>query len=126
MTPKKKPEDLIKERRPTLYKEEYCEAVFKLCLLGATNEEMANFFNVSNETIKRWKKKYPKFSSAIKEGKEDADSNVAKSLYNTAMDGNTTAQIFWLKNRNPTRWRDKQEIDVSGEVSVFKLKKMKP
>ena len=50
--------------------------------------------------------------------KEQADSEVEKSLYQTALDGNTTAQIFWLKNRKAKEWRDKQQIEHEGKVDV--------
>ena len=96
---------------PTKYNTEMNEQVTKLCLLGATEEELAKFFNVCTSTITNWKNEYPEFLASIKEGREDADAKVAKSLYQTALSGNTTAQIFWLKNRRSKEWRDKQEID---------------
>jgi len=55
--------------RPTDYKVEYNEQVYKLCLLGATDVELANFFNVNEDTIYEWKKKYTEFSESIKKGK---------------------------------------------------------
>ena len=96
---------------PTKYDPIMNEQVTKLCLLGATDEELANFFGVCKATINNWKTEYPEFLDSIKEGKENADAKVAKSLYQTALSGNTTAQIFWLKNRRSKEWRDKQEID---------------
>jgi len=71
--------------RPSLYKKEYNEQVFKLCLLCATDNEIANFFNVEPSTINNWKKDYPEFLESIKEGKIQADANVAKSLYRKAV-----------------------------------------
>lgn len=97
--------------RPTGYKDEYADSVVKLCLLGATDAEIGDFYGVSEQTINTWKKKHPEFFESIKTGKEKADANVAQSLYQTAIGGNTTAQIFWLKNRRKDHWRDKQEID---------------
>ena len=96
---------------PTKYDSKMNSQVMKLCLLGATDEELANFFDVSVATINNWKHEYPEFLESIRAGKEDADANVSQSLYNTALSGNTTAQIFWLKNRKSKVWRDKQEID---------------
>lgn len=66
--------------RPTKYKEQYCEQAYKLCLLGATDKELANFFEVNEDTIHEWKKVHPKFSESIKDAKESADAEVAKSL----------------------------------------------
>ena len=124
--------------RPTKYKPEYVDQAFKLCLLGSTDEEMADFFEISVATLYNWKNEYPEFLEATKNGKEKADANVANRLYNRAMgysheedkifqyEGmpvivptekhyppDTTAAIFWLKNRQPSKWRDKQDIDMS-------------
>ena len=123
--------------RPSLYDEKYNEQVFKLCLLGATDASIANFFNVTETTINNWKLDYPTFFESIKAGREEADAKVAQSLYNRALGyvgkktitatnqgeitdvkvvdeyvgADTTAAIFWLKNRQPHIWRDKKEVD---------------
>ena len=122
--------------RPTKYKDEYCELAFNYCLLGATDADLARFFEVSESTINQWKLDHIEFSESIKKGKVDADALVAKSLFQRAVGyqyietknemseqgmkksvttkevvPDTTAQIFWLKNRQPKLWRDKQEID---------------
>ena len=100
--------------RPTDYREEYNEQVIGLCRLGATDVDLANFFNVAEKTIDNWKNKYPEFLQSIKEGKEVSDLNVAQSLYNKACGGDTTAMIFWLKNRRKKEWRDKHETELTG------------
>ena len=129
--------------RPTKYKEEYIEQVYKLALLGATDEELADFFEVDERTINRWKIDYPDFCQSIKNGKLIADGEVASSLYKrangyeykeakSAPDGggklivkevtikhippDTGAAFIWLKNRQPKKWRDKQEINIDGRV----------
>src|SRR5262249_27421300 len=48
---------------------------------------------------------------ALKRGREASDARVEESLYRNALAGNTTAQIFWLKNRRPSEWRDVQNIE---------------
>lgn len=101
--------------RPSEFNPDMCGQVTKLCLLGATDAQLADFFGVCVTTINNWKLKHPEFVESIRAGKEDADSKVAQSLYNTALDGNTTAQIFWLKNRRSKEWRDKQEINHQSE-----------
>lgn len=129
--------------RPTKFKEEFIELAFNYCLLGATDNQLADFFEVDQDTINRWKKKHPKFYESIKEAKSQADSKVVRSLYERA-NGYThpeekvfnnngeivthetlkhyppdpTAMIFWLKNRQPEKFRDKQEIEHSGEVKI--------
>lgn len=115
--------------RPTKYKAEFAEQAGKLCLLGATNEDLAKFFKVAVSTVDKWISEKPGFSGAIKENREDADHLVAKSLYQTALEGNTTAQIFWLKNRQRNRWRDKQEIDhqsTDGSMTPSKIEIVAP
>lgn len=142
--------------RPSSYREEFPALAFNYCLLGATDSDLANFFDVQESTINNWKKDHPDFLESIKKGKERADAVIAASLYNRAKgavinqqqafkvkeityneDGkkceiesieiinlqqeqapDTTAAIFWLKNRKPERWRDKAETIHSGEIGI--------
>ena len=100
--------------RKTAYKTEYVKQVYKLCLLGATDKDIADFFEVSERTINTWKKAVPEFLQSIKKGKAIADAEVASRLFDrTAVD--TTACIFWLKNRQPAKWRDKQDHEITGK-----------
>lgn len=71
--------------RPTYYKPEFCEQVTKLCKLGATDKEIAGFFEVSESTLNLWKAEYPEFSESIKKGKIIADAEVAYSLHKRAV-----------------------------------------
>lgn len=136
--------------RPPKYQAEYAEQARKLCLLGATDANMADFFEVDERTINRWKNDHPAFCQALKDGKLEADATVAQSLYRRAngwehravkivadaktgaehivpyvehYPGDTVAQIFWLKNRRPDLWRDKQNIEHSGELPVLVVRK---
>lgn len=130
--------------RPTVYKEQFCKAAYRACLLGATDAEIAEIIGVSEQTINTWKTKHPKFLESIKAGKEEADSKVADALFKRATgyshkdtkfathEGmitdrqeyekhyapDPTACIFWLKNRQKDKWRDKQEIDHKGSMIV--------
>ena len=129
--------------RPTDYRQEYAEQARKLCLLGFTDKQLADFFDVNESTITRWKQKYPEFCTSIKKGKVVADAQVVDSLYNRALgmeveevevrgDGDneirrvtkkhippdTTAQIFWLKNRQPELWRDKPTVENPAQEAV--------
>ena len=70
--------------RPTEYKEEYCAQVEKLCKLGATDKEIADFFDVNKATINRWKREYPEFCASVKKGKLWADAEVAHSFHKRA------------------------------------------
>jgi DNA-binding XRE family transcriptional regulator len=104
--------------RPSSYKKEYAELAKNYCLLGATDADLAEFLGTTRQTMDKWKKDYPEFAEAVTGGKERADSLVARSLYNKAVGGDTTACIFWLKNRQKHAWRDRHEIDHSGKVAV--------
>lgn len=122
--------------RPSKYQPEFAEQGLKLCLLGATDKQLADFFGVAESTLNLWKQEYPEFSESLREGKQAADSAVANSLYRRALgyshkavkilayEGSsfeheytehyppdTTACIFWLKNRQPAVWRDRMEVD---------------
>ncbi len=68
--------------------------------------------------MKKFKGANPDFKAAIKDAKSVANALVETSLFEQALAGNTTASIFWLKNREPERWRDVHKIDVSGEVKL--------
>jgi hypothetical protein len=70
--------------RPTKYQDAYSEQAFKLCLLGATDVELADFFEVTESTINEWKLAHAEFSESIKKGKFQADAEVANKLYTRA------------------------------------------
>ncbi len=84
---------------------------------GLTDKQIANNLNISEDTFYEYKKRYSEFSESLKKGKEIVDYEVENALLKTALEGNTTAQIFWLKNRRPSKWREKQEIQHSGNIN---------
>lgn len=129
--------------RPTKFDPKFVVQAKKLAKLALTVPEMADIFDVSRNTFTRWMNENPEFRDAVKVGKEDADARVEQSLYHRAMGyshdavkimvvdkevvreeftehypPDTTAMIFWLKNRKPKEWRDKQEMDLSVEATV--------
>jgi uncharacterized protein YjcR len=71
--------------RPTKYKTQYVEEAYELCLLGATDKDLAEEFEVNEDTINEWKKAYPAFADALKRGKRKADAKVAAALYKRAV-----------------------------------------
>lgn len=124
--------------RPTKYKKEYDSQVKKLCELGATDTQIADFFEIDVATLNRWKIKHKSFCASLKLGKEIPDENVVRALYHRATGyehedtdirvvnneivetpikkhypPDATSMIFWLKNRRPDLWRDKP--DFTGE-----------
>ena len=111
---------------------------------GLTDEQIAENIGVSRSTLNDWKKKHPNISDTLKRGKEVIDRHVENALLKRALGyeyiettkeltdlgltvtkqvtkqvaPDTTAQIFWLKNRKPQEWRDKKETEVTGNLSV--------
>jgi hypothetical protein len=106
--------------RPTKYDPSYVQKVQQVCLLGGTDEQIADFFEVSVSTIHNWYKEHPEFLQSIKLSKLQADVEVARTLYSKARAGDTVASIFWLKNRQPRSWRDQQNIDAKLSIEVEK------
>ena len=145
MTKKLPPEQLKKRGRKSLYDPAiHPKKAGDLALMGKTNKEIADALGVNEDTFHQWRKQFPEFADAIKRNKDQADSVVVASLYQRATGyeyeekrvtisqyGNeevttitkhvapdVTAQIFWLKNRQPKDWRDKQNVEHSGAVNV--------
>ena len=133
---------MAKRGRPTAYRPEYVEQVYKLCLLRATDAELADFFGVSEQTLNAWKRAHPEFLESITRGKTVADANVASRLYDRAMGysheavkifmpagvsepiyapytehypPDTAAASLWLRNRQPAKWRDKLDHEHTGQ-----------
>jgi methyl coenzyme M reductase gamma subunit len=127
--------------RPSEYKPEYAAVARKLCTLGATDVELADFLGCSDRTIYRWQAQFPEFARAMKAGKEAADDRVERSLYHRAtgytyeaeevfqfqgeivrttvrkhIPPDATAMIFWLKNRRPAEWRDVHRIEHTHRI----------
>jgi hypothetical protein len=128
--------------RPSEFRPAFLPMACKLAQLGGLDEDFAEAFGVSVQTIYEWKRRYPEFSLALKKAKEQVDAQVEKSLLRRALgfsytaekvmivDGkptvvaytehslpSDTACIFWLKNRQPDRWRDvnRHEYGRPGE-----------
>ena len=111
---------MAKRGRPKKLENIDLAEVEKLAALGLTDEEISSWLNICRATLSNYKKDEKQFLDTIKRGKEKADANVVRSLYKRATEGNdTTAMIFWLKNRRAKDWREKQEIEHSGGVTVI-------
>lgn len=125
--------------RPTLYRPEYVAQAGKLCALGATTPELADFFGVDISTVSLWLVEHKEFSEVVKREKEIANNRVEESLYRRAMGyehdevdirvidnkivqtkirkhypPDAKAMIFWMKNRRPREWRDKIDTELTG------------
>ena len=86
---------------------------------GLTDEQIAKSIGISPSTLYDWKSKYPEISKALKKGKEVVDYEVENALLKAAMEGNVTAQIYWLKNRKPRKWREKPEETSEEGVTII-------
>ncbi|HBF2202991.1 TPA: transposase [Clostridioides difficile] len=111
---------------------------------GLIDEQIASKMNIAPSTLYDWKKKYSEISESLKKGKEVIDRQVENALLKRALgyeydeityeEGqetkrvtkhvvpDTTAQIFWLKNRKPAEWRDKRDIEHSGNLGDITIK----
>ena len=87
---------------------------------GLTDEQITKNIGITVSTFYEWKKKYSEISESLKKGKEVVDYEVENALLSSALEGNTTAQIFWLKNRRPDKWRDKQK-EETDKTALDKL-----
>jgi transposase-like protein len=107
---------------------------------GLTDEQIANNMGISPSTLYEWKKKYSEISEALKRGKDVVDRQVENAMLKRALgykydevtyeygeetkrvtkevQPDVTAQIFWLKNRRPDKWRDKKDVEHSGDMTV--------
>lgn len=85
---------------------------------GLSLEQIAKNIGINECTIYDWKKKEPKISEALKKGKEVVDFEVENALYKSAMEGNVTAQIYWLKCRKKEKWGEEKEQDNSNKTKI--------
>lgn len=133
--------------RPTKYRPEYVEQAEKLCKLGMIEKEIAAFFEITERTLNTWKQSFPEFLHTLKGAKTLADAEVASKLFHRAtgyshadvdirvIDSkivvtelvkhyppDTAAAIFWLKNRQPAKWRDKPADDVQDDDMPVSVK----
>lgn len=83
---------------------------------GLSQDQIAKNMGIGRTTLYEWKAKAPYIQNAIKKGKEVVDYEVENALLKSALEGNITAQIFWLKNRKPKEWREK--IEVKEDVKI--------
>ena len=124
--------------RPTKYKTEFCDRAFDFALVGMTDGEIAGALKIDEATLYRWKNARPQFCEAIKTGRDRYDNEVGEkalrqraagydyqeevmtregpSVITKRFHGSDTAAIFWLKNRQPERWRDRVETDIRAAV----------
>jgi hypothetical protein len=132
-----------KPGRPSGFDKLNLDQVRMLALKGWTDREMADFFSVTEQTWNNWKNAHPAFFESLKDWKAEADHKVEQSLYQRAigmkvrevrltgggdddeapaavetvkeLPPDTTAMIFWLKNRKRDQWRDRVDNEHTGK-----------
>lgn len=132
--------------RPSIYDDSMAATAAEMALNGATDAEIARELGVRRTTIYDWNKRIPGFADALKKAKAIFDSRVERTLAERALGyshpetkffydkdvgvvsvdtikhypPDTTAAIFWLKNRDPENWRDVQKVeaDVNHNIKV--------
>jgi len=136
---------------PTTYRKEYAEQAKHLCRLGATYQDLAYAFSTSLTSISKWRAVHRDFAQALKAGAKEANDRMEHSLYHRGvgysydavkifmpagakqpiyapyvehMPPDPTSMIFWLKNRDPERWRDVQQLEHSMGKYVISDKPM--
>lgn len=85
---------------------------------GATDKEVANRLDIALSTFCEYKKEFSEFLEVLKKTRDVVDGEVESALLKKALAGDTTALIFWLKNRRPKQWRDKPVEDTSEEKTT--------
>ena len=135
----KAPEKVNKGGRPSKFGTLDMKQVQKLAERGWTDAEMSEFFGINEATWHRWKEAHPEFCESLKDWKLEADAKVERSLFERATGyehledkvfnhngepmvvptvkhypPDTTAMIFWLKNRKKDEWREKLEHEHTG------------
>ncbi|MEK3674615.1 helix-turn-helix domain-containing protein [Paenibacillus sp. FSL R10-2771] len=106
---------------------------------GLTDLKIAERLGISEASFYKYRNEHEEFTEALKNGKEIIDTMVENALLKAALgyeyeerkitddtiertkkyaQPNTTALIFWLKNRKPQQWRDKQELGIEGELNI--------
>jgi len=103
--------------RPSKYNPVYCDEVINTMATGLSLTAFAGDIGVSRDTVNEWTRVHPEFSDAVK----IAQAKRVKYLEETMLDGNfgarVTARIFALKNADPTEWKDKREVEHSGNIT---------
>ena len=99
--------------RPTKFDITVRDKIMALVATGKTDKQIAQEIGVAESTFHLWKQRFPDFSESLRSIKDIQDDLVESALLaNATLFNNTTAQIFWLKNRRPREWRDKVDVAV--------------
>ena len=108
--------------RPTLYDPKYCKMLIDHMATGLSFYSFAGEIGVCEDTVCEWALVHKDFSDAKKEGlsknlawweKAMKDGTIGK-----IRNFNATMAIFNMKNRFPSRWRDRQEVETTNTTTT--------
>ncbi len=92
--------------------------VRRLAAQGLSQKQISKAMGVAWGTLNANRKRSKEFNAAYEQGVAEGLDAVTNSLYEQALDGNTTASIFFLKNRDENRWRDRVETTHDHTLSL--------
>lgn len=104
--------------RPTKYQATYCNEVIETMGTGLSLTAFAGHIGVARSTINVWMGEHPEFSEAVKIGTAKRVAYLERRLLDGEIGPRVTSHIFALKNADPEEWRDKREVEHSGEMTV--------
>lgn len=152
---KKKPMEIVgqlmpKAGQPTKYHPDLNYTAYKMALVGMTDVQIAQVFNISDSTFDNWKIKYPEFLGSLRKGKAPIDGDVAEKLLHRALGythqeekvfcsqgeivthitqkhypPDTQAALAWLRNRQPELWRDKLEVETKRPLQEYTIEELR-
>ena len=124
----------------TTFLPQYCQVALQMCRMGATDMDLANAFDVTFGTIKKWQVTYQAFADSCRVGQEYADERVKRGLFQRAVGydhpatkiivcdkqveeieyiehypPDISAAKYWLNNRQPEEWADKTQAQITGK-----------
>jgi len=86
------------------------ERIIGALCLGADMHLAAATLGISRQALYKYLEKHPRFREDVEDARSIADDKVERALYKRAVDGDVRAQVFWLRNRRPDRWRERHEL----------------
>ena len=89
---------------------------------GLYIKDIAAKMGISVSTVYDWMNKNPEIAAAIKKGRDKSIDMVENALFKSAINGNVTAMIFYLKNRAPERYKDRVDNNINTDIKDIKLK----
>lgn len=104
--------------RPTKYKPEYCDKVVAHMKDGGSMHEFAREIEVHIDTLYEWMKVHEEFSEAVKKGKSFSQGWWMGIARRSLFTNNFNHVLWYMNMKNRFGWRDKQEVEHTGGITV--------